>query len=336
MEGEPVDGGSPTRDGTRRGSAHRPAASAMPTDAIASVELRRAYERHAAAAGAENQSLATSGGIALPLSGGDATVDLALPMVEPRPIDNDSEPCLICYDPVTAESPEAEIAQMVSEAMSRPDALCDSEELSASASGALQVEAASGCGSAVPTISARSGPATSYCAHGCGRNYHAACIRRWAFARGALQSVPCPACRAPWRSDDPCLPSTAAFAGPEEGTTTEDGAALNEGFLNLGGLLPTTARARDTSTYSEWLQVHQQRREQREMVLGPSAVMGRSPKSAEGMPPLSGGRGGGDPKPGSARVRSGSRMQGGAISKAESCPSAAIMSGWLRRSKGGG
>ena len=67
----------------------------------------------------------------------------------------------------------------------------------------------------------------------------------------------CPACRAAWREDDALvvLPAAPGAAGAID-------APADEGFLNLASLQPGTRPARDQSSYSEWLEVHQRRREQ--------------------------------------------------------------------------
>eukprot|EP00962_Isochrysis_galbana_P054268 scaffold25782_cov112-Isochrysis_galbana.AAC.1 len=190
--------------------------------------------------------------------------------------------------------------------------------------------------SAVPavTTSASRRPATTHCAHGCGRNYHAACIRRWALAHGALPALRCPACRACWWQADPCLP-TAAELGQEHAGTEEEavgGAARQEGYLNLGRLLPGGGRVRDTSTYSEWLQVHQRRREQELMITGASGGGGGA--SAERPAAGAGTPGGGTSARGRSR-RAGRGQTGGRGRGRSSSPAASALGGWLRRTGGG-
>ena len=51
------------------------------------------------------------------------------------------------------------------------------------------------------------------------------------------------------------LPAAPGAAGASD-------APADEGFLNLASLQPGTRAARDQSSYSEWLEVHQRRREQ--------------------------------------------------------------------------
>ncbi|EOD27186.1 hypothetical protein EMIHUDRAFT_450192 [Emiliania huxleyi CCMP1516] len=50
---------------------------------------------------------------------------------------------------------------------------------------------------------------------------------------------------------------------------SEAAGSRDEGYLNLAALVPGTAAARDTSTYSPWLEVHQRRRERAEMLGSP-------------------------------------------------------------------
>ena len=84
----------------------------------------------------------------------------------------------------------------------------------------------------------------------------------------------CPACRAHWRDDDDAvrLPAAvAAGAAAAAGAEALAEATPDEGFLNLGTLQPGTRVARDSSSYSEWLELHQRRREQ-------AALAGGSPQ----------------------------------------------------------
>ena len=60
------------------------------------------------------------------------------------------------------------------------------------------------------------------------------------------------------------MPDGAALGGPAPLHASRD-----EGYLNLAALVPGTAAARDTSTYSPWLEVHQRRRERAEMLGSP-------------------------------------------------------------------
>ena len=93
-------------------------------------------------------------------------------------------------------------------------------------------------------------------------------MRRWSIARRATgRRLECPACRAAWRGDDPALPRDEEGAAAEQ--ASEAAGSRDEGYLNLAALVPGTAAARDTSTYSPWLEVHQRRRERAEMLGSP-------------------------------------------------------------------
>ena len=122
-------------------------------------------------------------------------------------------------------------------------------------------------------------PRTTHCAIGCGRRFHAACLTRWFAARADVARAPeCPTCRARWRDDDDavCLPApVAAGAAAAAGAEALAEATPDEGFLNLGTLQPGTRAARDSSSYSEWLELHQRRREQ-------AALAGGSPQPQPG------------------------------------------------------
>ena len=88
----------------------------------------------------------------------------------------------------------------------------------------------------------------------------------------------CPTCRARWRDDDDAvrLPAhVAAGAAAAAGVEALAEATPDEGFLNLGTLQPGTRAARDSSSYSEWLELHQRRREQ-------AALAGGSPQPQPG------------------------------------------------------
>lgn len=227
-------------------AAQPSSAAPVPEEAVASAELRQAYAAQRASTAA-----AAPAGSLLPLAAAEAP----LAWVAPRPLlgeDGEPELCLVCYDPLTAESPAAEIAHLVAQAMRAPG--------EARAESAAFAESVAG-GSALPR------PATTHCAHGCGRSYHAACMLRWRAARPP--PLQCPACRARWRADDPDLGAAPLAPASCEGA---------EGFVNLGG----TAQARDTSTYSEWLQVHQRRREREEMVAGGPSAGGGDKKGRGG------------------------------------------------------
>ncbi len=152
----------------------------------------------------------------------------AAALVDPRSSD---EPCMVCYDALDAESRDDGIQRLLSEAS----------------------------GDSAPPPQA---PLTSHCALGCGRIFHVACISRWFEARGAHRSRECPVCRQSWRGDDPHLPHPSVTESPG---AQRGGGPPDEGFLNIGALQPGAARVRDTSTYSEWLQVHQRRREQEDI-----------------------------------------------------------------------
>jgi len=97
-----------------------------------------------------------------------------------------------------------------------------------------------------------------HCALGCGREFHLRCMSRWLETRGGHARRECPACRAPWHEDARCdAPPAAADAAVGE--------AAAEGYLNLSSLQPGTSAARDTSSYSSWLEVHERRREQQDL-----------------------------------------------------------------------
>lgn len=319
-------------------------------------------------------------GVVLPLCAGEADAQ-QLPWVTPRPIrahgrsgaadgtdasrsdgittdttgsdgsgtdetdDDGSDLCLVCYDPVTAQSAEAEIAHMVRDAMRGGAAA--GETATTEVAGAAMGEAV-----AVGTLGAAAGgeaavaapngasrlPSTTHCAHGCGRNFHSACIRRWAMARAGQSGLRCPACRAAWWNEDPCLPSAAEVNQAHGGGEWEGeagGVGRREGFLNLGGLVPGGGSVRDTSTYSEWLQVHQRRREQELMLTGSSGGGARAAASAGG---AAAGAPGGGRSSGAGRTPRAGRGPNGARGRGRAAgagsPSATVLSGWLRRSGG--
>ena len=150
-------------------------------------------------------------------------------LVAPRPAAAD-EPCAICFDALDAEA----AADVLDEALA---AAAGTDEAAASAAPARHV-------------------ATSHCARGCGRVFHASCLGRWFGARGEHRGRECPVCRCGWRADDPAVPVAEATAA------ADDGERRDEGYVNLGALQPGTQAARDDSSYSEWLELHRRRREQ--------------------------------------------------------------------------
>ena len=70
-------------------------------------------------------------------------------------------------------------------------------------------------------------------------------------------------------------------------TEVASGGAADEGFLNLAALQPGVRAARDQSSYSEWLEVHQRRREQAAMSGG---AVQQSPQRAGAAPAGRGSR----------------------------------------------
>ncbi|KAL1507499.1 hypothetical protein AB1Y20_008335 [Prymnesium parvum] len=95
---------------------------------------------------------------------------------------------------------------------------------------------------------------TARCSHGCGRLYHADCLRRW-FESGCARGLQCPVCRA----------RCEVAAEPRE---AGEEAEVDEGYLNLRALQPGVQRARDSSTYSSWLEVHERNREAASLASG--------------------------------------------------------------------
>ena len=171
--------------------------------------------------------------------------------VAQRPVDE--EPCSICFDPINLGTG------------------WDSQAASAEGSGGQQQGG------------------VTFCAFGCGYNFHAECLNRWLAVRsagdddggggggfGRRGKGECPRCRAPWdhRGGDSSSAMTGAAAGSdgsvdvemmqqqqEEEEEEEAGAVLSEeGYLNLRAWQQETTNVRDESSYSSWLQYHKRRR----------------------------------------------------------------------------
>jgi len=189
-----------------------------------------------------------------------------LPCVAARPLAE--APCAICFDELEAEGVDETLEQMRHERQPADDGAAaasdgtapDWRESTWSSGGEPRLDqaqrgapthAAVCCAPSAATRARQ--PRLTHCLHGCGRNFHALCISRWRSAREAWRQPECPVCRARWRSDD-----AAELPAP-------DSVAAAEGFVNLGALQPGLQTVRDSSTYSEWLTVHQRRAEQRNL-----------------------------------------------------------------------
>ena len=122
-------------------------------------------------------------------------------------------------------------------------------------------------------------PHLTYCALGCGHQFHSACMRKWFECRAAdhgSAAETCPRCRAPWASAEQDASGTLGSPSAEavEDIFTDNTTATasiapssvhtppheDQGYLNLAQLQPGTRRERDHSNYSEWLDVHISRR----------------------------------------------------------------------------
>jgi hypothetical protein len=96
-------------------------------------------------------------------------------------------------------------------------------------------------------------------------------MQRWFAARGVHARRECPVCRAAWRREegaDDATTAAAADATADDGGHAERFAVESEhdsSFINLGELQPGVQAVRDASSYSSWLEVHQRRREQRQL-----------------------------------------------------------------------
>ena len=163
-------------------------------------------------------------------------------LVVPRRADD--EPCAICFDALEDVGVDGLLAETRAEAAA---------------------PAASG-----GTPAAAVGTRTSHCGLGCGKVFHSACLVRWFEARGAHARRECPACRAAWRAGVDEVERGSRDGDDDDG----GGVGGGEGFLNLGALQGGARQVRDASSYSEWLELHRRRREQRLLV---TAAAGAAP-----------------------------------------------------------
>ena len=197
-------------------------------------------------------------------------------LVPPRPLQG-GEVCAVCFDELEHEAASDVLAEAEAEAAAIAAAAAEAAAAAAATAGGLT--AAAGAAAAGAAAAPARPPRTTHCAIGCGRRFHAACLTRWFAARADVARAPeCPTCRARWRDDDDavCLPApVAAGAAAAAGAEALAEATPDEGFLNLGTLQPGTRAARDSSSYSEWLELHQRRREQ-------AALAGGSPQPQPG------------------------------------------------------
>ena len=196
---------------------------------LASPAVRRAYQR---VMGREEETA-------------PATAAPVVAEVPARAADAD-EPCAICYDPIEDEAADEVLAE----------ALAHVPQTAA-------------------TAHVHDGPPSTHCGLGCGRLFHARCMQRWFAARGVHARRECPVCRAAWRRSrrleegaHDATTAAAAAAAADDGGHAERLAVESEhgaSFLNLGELQPDAQAVRDASSYSSWLEVHQRRREQRQL-----------------------------------------------------------------------
>ena len=233
-------------------------------DTAASDEVRQAYAQIA-----QDDACATLDAAAA----GSAAVDALVP-----PRDSAAEPCAICFDAIDDESPD--------------------EVLASVAPGDVQAAAGDGvprpAAPAVGAGQAATSPRVVHCALGCGRNYHAACLRRW--FQATLSAPQCPVCRAAWHTP-PGAPPLFDRAGPrarDDVDVVQDLRADHRDahFVNLGEWQPGTHHVRDSSSYSPWLAVHERRREHREYIADAGGSLAR--------PQVAGGRG---PRPSGGGTR---------------------------------
>ena len=235
---------------------------------LASAAVREAYAR---AVGSGTEAAAAA------VAAGEGQEQPATPHVLPRPLQG-GEVCAVCFDELEHEAASDVLAEAEAEAAAAAAAAVAAAAAAAATTGGLMAAAvvaapaaAVAAAAPVPLLP----PTTTHCAIGCGRQFHAACLTRWFAARADVARAPeCPACRAHWRDDDDAvrLPAAvAAGAAAAAGAEALAEATPDEGFLNLGTLQPGTRVARDSSSYSEWLELHQRRREQ-------AALAGGSPQ----------------------------------------------------------
>ena len=198
----------------------------------------------------------------------------ATPHVPPRPLQG-GEVCAVCFDELEHEAASDVLAEAEAEAAAMAAAAAAAAAAAVTTGALTATTVAAAPAVAVAAAAPARLPPTTHCAIGCGRQFHAACLTRWFAARADVARAPeCPACRARWRDDDDAvrLPAAvAAGAAAAAGAEALAEATPDEGFLNLGTLQPGTRAARDSSSYSEWLELHQRRREQ-------AALAGGSPQ----------------------------------------------------------
>jgi hypothetical protein len=265
-----------TADGTTAaaGTVHAGAAAAQasvtapPTGILASPAVVRAFRSATGRPGDSEEAVAADDDASAAAA---AAAPSSPALVAPRPPSAD-EPCAICFDPIEEEAADEVLASVLEGGASQSE-------------GTRGQSGGSGQGSG----GARDGPPTSHCARGCGRVLHLRCMQRWFEARGPHARRECPCCRAEWlalpgEGDDGATAGLGVVGGapPDEDLPVGTGdEASGAGLLNLGALQPGTRRVRDQSSYSEWLEVHQRRREQQrlaEQVAGASASSGAAGK----------------------------------------------------------
>ena len=223
------DGETPAERRASDSGVGAPLEEGTAAELLASPAVRRAYQR------VMGREEATAAPAPAPV----------VAEVAARAADAD-EPCAICYDPIEDEAADEVLAE----------ALAHGPPTAATASRTAHVH---------------DGPPTTHCGLGCGRLFHARCMQRWFAARGVHARRECPVCRAAWRREegaDDATTAAAADATADDGGHAERFAVESEhdsSFINLGELQPGVQAVRDASSYSSWLEVHQRRREQRQL-----------------------------------------------------------------------
>ena len=198
-------------------------------------------------------------------------------------VDDTETLCAVCFDALEHEATSDVLAEAEAEAAAIAAAEAAAAAAAATTGGLTAAAVAAAAVAAAAPV--RLPPTTTHCAIGCGRLFHAACLTRWFAARADVARAPeCPACRARWRDDDDAVRLPAAVAAGAAAAASAEALAVatpDEGFLNLGTLQPGTRAARDSSSYSEWLELHQRRREQA-VLAGGSPQPQPSPKGQKG------------------------------------------------------